>query len=89
MFLEYWMIGVMMTLFAVGIHRSFVRGRDAGSEVAAATTIEYLVDRGIVSLARDPITGEKIVIKALPTNEEYAKMLAVIEKVHMENKDES
>ena len=78
MFLEMWMVFVMLGVFALGMRSLYQVGYRTGALETIANTTDLtlyaLKSQGLIDIVKD-INGEEKIVKALPTDEEFNKMM--------------
>ena len=78
MFLEMWMVFVMLGVFALGMRSLYQVGyRNGALETITNTTdltLYALKSQGLIDIVKD-INGEEKIVKALPTDEEFNKIM--------------
>lgn len=80
MFLEYWMIAVLFVIFAYGLYSTYYKGWNNAISVATHMTIQRLAADGIISLHYDK-DGKEMITKALPSEEEFDKIVEIVMKM--------
>lgn len=84
MFLEMWMVYTMLGVFALGMRSMYKVGHNEGKlEGAFATadlTLYALKSQGLIDIVED-INGEEKIVKALPSDEEYEKMMELAKDI--------
>lgn len=92
MFLEVWMIVVFFIVFASGMKNMYNSGYKAGAmetiENTADLTLYALKSQGLIDIVED-INGEEKIVKALPSDEEFDKMMELAKDIirNEENED--
>lgn len=78
MFLEMWMVYAMLGVFALGMRNLYKIGYTEGSRESAMLTADLtllaLKSQGLIDIVED-INGEEKIVKGLPTDEEFEKMM--------------
>jgi predicted nucleic acid-binding protein len=81
MFLEFWMICVFFILFAVAMRNMYLTGYRKGALETIANTTDLtlyaLKSQGLIDIVED-INGEEKIVKALPSEEEFEKMMELV-----------
>lgn len=92
MYLEVWMLIVMLGVFVLGMRNMHKVGYAEGSRDSAMLTADLtlyaLKSQGLIDIVED-INGEEKIVKGLPTDEEFEKMMELArDMVRNEEKDD-
>ena len=79
MFLEVWMIAILFAIFALGMISLYRSGWKDGSVASAEATLTILESQGLIGLVDDG--NEVVITKALPTPEEFDRMMEKLKEI--------
>lgn len=78
MFLEMWMIGVLIVMWGAGMYHLHGVGRSEGIGIATELTLGMLQHQGLIDIIEGE-DGNDTIVKAIPTPQEIREMFYALE----------